>query len=209
MPNYPRPRGATPTRVALVPAFGQCTAANRTHGPALAFPSCAPPAARSGHLTVGTPDSNGAQANSGGSVRFGVAIGDPGTPADEADVVLKVSISDVRRRSDLGDYTGQVQASAGIRITDRDNPASSGSPAATAQDGSFAWAVPCAATPDTTIGSTCTATTSADAVTPGAIKEGMRAVWQLGQVQVFDGGADGQADTTPNTLFMTQGVFVP
>ena len=37
----------------------------------------------------------------------------------------------------------------------------------------------------------------------------MRSIWQLGQVQVFDGGADGQASTTPNTLFATQGVFVP
>ena len=52
-------------------------------------------------------------------------------------------------------------------------------------------------------------TTSADAVNPGVIKESMRSVWQLGQVQVFDGGSDGVASTTPNTLFAVQGVFVP
>ena len=34
-------------------------------------------------------------------------------------------------------------------------------------------------------------------------------MWQLGKVEVFDGGSDGNAATTPNTLFVTQGVFVP
>ena len=209
VPNHPRPQGATPIRASLVPAYAQCTASNRMHGPPLAFASCNPPAPRSTQLTVGTPDANGAKANSNGFVRFDVAVGDPGTPPDEADVILRVSITDVRRQSGLADYTGQLQASTGIRITDRDNAAPSGSPVGTAQDGIFAWTVPCAATPATTIGSTCSGTTSADAVTPGVIKEGMRAVWQLGAIQVFDGGPDGVASTTPNTLFMSQGVLVP
>jgi hypothetical protein len=34
-------------------------------------------------------------------------------------------------------------------------------------------------------------------------------VWEVGQVQVFDGGSDGVVSTAPNTLFATQGVFVP
>ena len=210
VPNYPRPKGATPTRVSLVPAFSQCTSPNRTHGPALAFASCNPPAQQSAQLTVGTPDANSNAANSAGYVRFGTLIGDPGTPADEADVTLRVELTDVRRRSDLADYTGQLEARAPIRITDRDNPPpAGGSAAATVQDAAFAWTVPCSATADTTVGATCAVATSADAVTPGVIKEGMRSIWQLGQVQVFDGGADGQASTTPNTLFATQGVFVP
>ncbi len=210
VPNYPRPRGATPIRVALVPAYAPCASPNRTHGPALAFGSCNPPAQQSAQLTVGTPDANSRTANSEGHVRFGTVVGDPGTPADEADVTLRVELTDVRRRSDLADYTGQLQASAALRITDRDNaPPAGGSPAASVQDGTFAWTVPCAATADTAVGATCSVVTSADAVTPGVIKEGMRAIWQLGQVQVFDGGADGQASTTPNTLFATQGVFVP
>jgi hypothetical protein len=37
----------------------------------------------------------------------------------------------------------------------------------------------------------------------------MRSIWEIVEVQVFDGGADGIADTGPNSLFMTQGVFVP
>jgi hypothetical protein len=35
-------------------------------------------------------------------------------------------------------------------------------------------------------------------------------VWGLGQVKVYDGGADGDADTTgDNTLFEVQGLFAP
>jgi hypothetical protein len=159
---------------------------------------------------VGSPDANGVPAKSIGSTVASVSPGDPDTPADEADVHLRVNITDVRRRSDLADYTGQLQASLPIRITDRDNPPTAGgSPVGTAADGTFAYTVPCASTLDTTIGSTCAVTTSADAVTPGVIKEGMRAMWQLGQVQVFDGGPDGLAATTPNTLFAVQGIFVP
>jgi hypothetical protein len=42
------------------------------------------------------------------------------------------------------------------------------------------------------------------------ITEGKRAVWELGQVRVFDGGADSDASTAAdNTLFAVQGVFVP
>ena len=52
--THPRPKGATPLRVPIVPAYKQCTAANRTHGPALAFPSCNPPVQSLSYLTVRT-----------------------------------------------------------------------------------------------------------------------------------------------------------
>ena len=58
-PGYPRPEGASPLRVSLVPAYQECTAPDRTHGPPLAFPSCASPQQESSELTVGTPDANG------------------------------------------------------------------------------------------------------------------------------------------------------
>ena len=71
------------------------------------------------------------------------------------------------------------------------------------QDTSFPVTVPCSA-------GTCSVATSANAVMPGAVLEGQRAVWQLDQVKVYDGGADGLASTTgDNTLFMVEGVFVP
>jgi hypothetical protein len=45
---------------------------------------------------------------------------------------------------------------------------------------------------------------------PGAVVEGGRSIWELGQVQVFDGGADGLASTAgDNTLFEREGIFVP
>ena len=65
--THPRPKGATPLRVSLVPAFNACTAPNRTHGPPLAFPSCNPPVQSSSAVTIGSPDFNGAAANSEGS----------------------------------------------------------------------------------------------------------------------------------------------
>ena len=40
--------------------------------------------------------------------------------------------------------------------------------------------------------------------------EGDRAVWAFDRVRLLDGGVDGDADTAAdNTLFATQGVFVP
>ena len=41
-PSYPRPKGATPLKTYLVVAYQPCAASNRTHGPPLGFPSCAP-----------------------------------------------------------------------------------------------------------------------------------------------------------------------
>ncbi|HZO59651.1 MAG TPA: PQQ-dependent sugar dehydrogenase [Solirubrobacterales bacterium] len=207
--GYPRPQTAQSVRVSLVPAFQQCTAPDLVHGPPLGFGSCGLPVQRSAQLTIGTPDVNGASAESTGDASLRVMPGDPDTPADEADAMLRIRITDVRRLAGLADYTGQLQAAVGLRITDRDNPAAAGSPAGTVQDSTFTWTVPCTATADTTIGSTCSIVTTADAVTPGAVVEGMRAVWELGHVRVYDGGPDGAAGTVPNTLFASQGLFVP
>lgn len=219
-PGYPRPRGAGPLRASLVPAYNQCTSPNRVHGPP-DFPgnasnpdgSCNPPTQTSAHLTVGTPDANGATANSIGSARLSVINGNPATTADEADVRYAVSITDVRCRQvsggcsgALADYTGQLRVQTGLRMIDRYNGPSE---VGVVQDTSFGVTVPCTATGSTTIGSSCVLNTTADAVLPGAIKETRRAIWQLGQVQVFDGGSDGVVSTTPNTLFAVQGVFVP
>ena len=209
--GYPRPQGAGLFRVSLVPAYRACAAPNREHGPPLAFGSCNPPVQRSDHLTVGTPDANGNPAGSVGSMRLGVAPGDSSTPADEADVTVDFTLGDVRRTSDESDYTGQLQAVTTVRITDRDNDpaAGGGNDPATVSDFPFPATVPCAATASTTTGATCTLSTSFDALVPGAIKELDRSIWQLEALQVFDGGSDGLASTSPNTLFARQGVFVP
>jgi hypothetical protein len=67
----------------------------------------------------------------------------------------------------------------------------------------------CAGTPSATTGGNCAVSTSLDALVPGTITGGDRAVWQLGEVTVSDGGSDGLVSTTPNTLLARQGVFVP
>jgi len=59
------------------------------------------------------------------------------------------------------------------------------------------------------VGSTCAVSTSANAVMPGSVIAGKRAIWELGQVQVFDGGASGTAGASDATLFEDEGVFVP
>jgi TolB protein len=205
--GYARPKGATPVRVSLVPAFRPCTAANRTHGPPLAFASCNPPALESSQLTVGTPDANGPAANSVGFVKYTVISGPPGG-VDDSDVSFGFSLTDVRQQSDvMVDYTGELQATTTVRITDR-----RGGPAnepATVTNVEFPVTVPCTATGSGTVGATCAVTSTLDAVMPGAVPEGKRSNWQLDRVRVNDGGPDGDVDTTPNTLFAVQGIFVP
>ena len=196
--NYPRPRGATPLRVPLVPAFGACTAPNGQHGGPLSFGSCAPPAAQSPYLTVGTPDANGAAANSVGSMLFAVA---------NADVRIAASVTDVRTKS-LVDYGGDLDARAVVRLTDRAN----GSGAVyqgTVTDWTLRMPVPCAPTSDSRIGSDCSSATTANALIPGLVVDGNRAIWELGQVEVLDGGPDGSFSTDDGLPFLKQGVFAP
>ena len=85
-----RPKGATPLRASLVPAFKACAAPNRTHGAPLAFPSCNPPVQTSNFLTIGSPDANGAGANSTGFVLLKVK------PTSPEDVLITSIGTDVR-----------------------------------------------------------------------------------------------------------------
>jgi hypothetical protein len=205
---YPRPKGATPLRASLVPAFQACTIPNSSHGAPLAYSSCAPPAQASGFLTVGAPDSNGVPANSIGFAKFTAVAGNASTPANEADMKIDVSMTDVRRKADLADYTGELQLLPGFRVTDRLN----GSPTvdqATVSDFGFAVTVPCNATAATNTGSVCAVTTTANSVLPGSIVEVKRTIVEMGQIRLFDGGSDGLASTAGNSLFAIQGVFTP
>ena len=203
-----RAESATPLRVSLAVAYDQCTSANRQHGGPLAVPSCNPPTQASDFLTVGTLDANGQQAQGVASLRLDAIQGDISTPADEADVRLRATATDVRLKSGLGDYTGELQAATTLRMTDRNNGPSQTEPA-TSQDLDYSFAVPCQATADTGVGSTCNVVTTADSLVPGTVLEGKRSNWQVGQVRLYDGGSDGVASTAGNTLFEDQGLFVP
>jgi hypothetical protein len=206
--SYARPRGATPFRASLVPAFLLCTSPNRAHGAPLAFGSCSPPVQASSLVTIGSPDANGRSANSIGSVSLVAVAGNPGTLPDEADVKIRATITDVRRTADLTDYTGQLQLLPSLRITDKLNGSSPIDPG-TVSDLDFPVTVPCAATADTTVGSTCSVSTTADSVLPGTITELKRTILQLAEVKVLDGGADGLAATPDNSLFAVEGVYIP
>jgi hypothetical protein len=211
--GYPRPKGASPLKVPLVPAYNSCTSANRMHGLPLAYGSCNPPVQQSSVLTLGTPEANGVAANSVGSVQYTAISGNSGTAANDADVKIQASITDVRKKSGLSDYTGQLRLTSALRITDR---YSSAEPATqpfnrvgTGNDTTFPVTVTCAATADTSIGGTCSVATTANAAVPGSVLESRRTIWQLGQMQVYDGGASGVAGSSDANLFMDQGVFVP
>ena len=192
-----------------MPAYKACTAPDRTHGAPFAYGSCSAPVQRSDYLTFGSPDANGKAANSIGSVRLDVQLGNPVTPVDEADVLVTASLTDVRNQSSLTDYTGQLKANTTVRITDANNGGANGSDPATVSDVPLSATMSCAATPSTTIGGDCSVSTSLDALVPGTVTESDRSVWQLGEVTVSDGGSDGVVSTSPNTVLARQGIFVP
>jgi DNA-binding beta-propeller fold protein YncE len=207
--GYPRAKAATPLYAPLVPAYDACAIANRQHAGPLNFGSCSPPVQTSAFATAGTPDANAAAANMVGFVRLRVLTGNASTAADEADVELTVDVTDVRNSGGLTDYTGELGLSAALRTTDRLNGLARNGPA-TGVDADLSAPIGCASTPDTSIGSTCSLTTTLDTLVPGMVAEGARSIWRLGQIGVLDGGPDGDADTpTGNTVFARQGVFVP
>ena len=201
--GYPRPKGATPLRVPLVPAHQECTAPNRTHGAPLSFPSCEPPTQTSQDLTVGTPDANRKPVGSTGSVLLRVvSCPECASPLPTADVRIDASITDVRDQPNLDDYTGELEGRFGLRMTDGYSGAGAGDPQidpATVADTTFKFAMPCAATSGDT-GAACAVSTSASAVLPGSVRDGDRAIWELGAIGVYDPSGG---------LFATQGVFAP
>ncbi len=223
--SHPRPKGASPFRTSLVPAFEPCSAPNRTHGPPLAFPSCNPPAQTSGQATVGAPDANGGAANFSGSFILQVYVGVPGPP-DDSDVGLKLNLTDVRcvptgarcgaaNAAGPADYSGEIGLRYPIRFTDHWNAVApgGGTDPATMQDAEITlepFGIPCAGTASTSIGSTCIVNTSYNAFHPGLIKDGKRLNEEIGDFQVYDGGADGDSSTPgDNTVFLRSGVFIP
>jgi TolB protein len=211
---YPRPGGASPLLVYLVPAYKQCTpeAQNSSHVAPLAAGSCSPPVQESSLLTT---SSIGQML---GYVRLDVVVGNPSTPADEADVKIESQISDVRNASDQSDYAGQVLLKSKIRLTDR--ASGFGGVSATADDRNFNVPLSCTPTAEAPRGSTCELTTTVDALIPGFAKEGKRAVISTVSFQVLDAGPDTDVGsdfpacpptcgTGDERTFLDQGVFAP
>jgi hypothetical protein len=223
--THPRPKSASPMVMSLVPAYNQCVAPNRTHGPALAFASCHPPAQTSAQATVGTPDAFGGPANSTGYLRFKAFESLPGGPV-EADILIDLVLNDVRcvptgtrcgaaNASGPADYSGELRFSFAFRLTDHWNATApgGGTDAATVQDFMIEHSWPCAESELTSTGSTCNLHTSVITLIPGwpgASMDSKRGIWELDAVRIYDGGGDGGGDTTAdNTVFAQPGVFIP
>jgi Tol biopolymer transport system component len=213
--GYPRPRGATPFLTYLVPAYKPCTAPSTSHGAPLSFQSCNPPQQASSYLTVGTPDANGAGARSIGFIKLRVKSSNPSS------LLATGTITDVRclpgtdasvcnspNAADGPDYSGELQANAMIRISDRDN-GPNGDQTATVIDIPFPVNFFCVNTTDTTTGGVCTIPTEQPLIPYPQSTTPPRAVVGITQFQVFDGGPDGNVSTNDNTVFMRQGIFVP
>jgi hypothetical protein len=137
--------------------------------------------------------------------------GDPISPGDEAEVGLQLGVNHVYRRSDMSEYTGEVELRFDVRITDRENvPAAGNDGGGTVTDIPMEFTAQCAATADPALGGQCGIDTSLDTLVPGTVKERLRSIWQLSQLRIYDGGPDGVASTEDgNQLFQVQGLFVP
>ena len=139
---------------------------------------------------------------------FRSRLGDDSTPADEADVEITASISDVFRAGSVPtDYVGELRMRARLRLTDGLSGSAAVDPG-TVDDFFMKVRMPCTVTTGRS-GSTCAAQTTADAIFPGFVVESRRTLWDLGTAQVFDGGSDGSSSTPGDTLFATQGLLVP
>jgi hypothetical protein len=225
--THPRPRGAGPMYMPLVPVYAACGAPNRTHGPPLAFASCNPPAQTSAQATVGTPDAFGGAANSTSSLRLKHIPCTSNCPEPEGDFLIDIVLNDVRcvptgarcgtaNASGPADYSGEMRFSFTFRLTDHWNATApgGGTDTATVQDfaidlpGAVPWA--CVQSGSTSTGSTCDLHTSLNALIPGASKGGKRSIWELHAVRIYDGGADGDGGSAAdNTVFARPGIFIP
>ncbi len=202
----------------LVHAFKQCTSPNVTHISPLNQPSCTPAALDSSEVTTGVVG------RASGNARLDVVPGNVSTIDDEADVRINASVSDVRKKIDGTDYTGQLIFSTGIRITDRANGSSQGL-SGVAGDTELSLPITCNPTADTTIGGSCSISTTADTLVPNLAREGKRAVVAALRLGLEDAGADGDVNPPPpapfglscppicgsgdESPFMVQGVFLP
>jgi hypothetical protein len=213
--SHPRTKATAPLKVSLVPAFAPCAAANRTHGPPLAFPSCSPPQQASSRLTTGS-----VPALLQGHWSIFIKAGLAGPPDDTA-ARLFSTITDVRCGAPSpgcptagADYAGELEVRITVRMSDHYNAVGpgGGTDPATVQDVDLSFPMPCAATSDPDIGATCDYFPGADILSfyPGAVKDSKRVIMEFGPVTVLDGGNDGDAGTDDGAQpFLTQGVFIP
>jgi hypothetical protein len=206
LPVYPEPASASSMSVALVPIFKPCGITPPppgSHAPPFGGGTCV--AAVSGVAHVGAANVS--------SATITVIPGNFTTVANEADVRYQVSATDIRSTSPTGPEYNPVAGGpdmtldARIRITDSNNGATATDPA-TAVELGFPIPVDCVTTggPD---GSNCTADTTANAVSPGSVKEGKDEIIQTFRILLEDAGPDNIRGNSDDKFMEQQGYFVP
>jgi hypothetical protein len=218
------PKSAGLLHFVLVPNFRQTISATQcsarggqpsTHGLPLGLSSCNPPA-----FIPGTVAHAGVKATSTADITVIPGDTDP-TNGNGADVSLVGSGTDVRSGSATGpDYDpnpsgADITSVAKIRVSDHYNT-TTGQPCSsttscpgTMQDLDFMTPVTCTATADPTIGSTCSVSTTANAVVPNSVLENKNGVIQTFRLRIADAGNNGvPGDTDDRDAFM-QGIYIP
>jgi hypothetical protein len=146
-----------------------------------------------------------------GSVQV-TAISGSLASGDQADLGIGVSATDIRNRATGGDYDlspgAEVTLSPLIRLTDTHNGSTAALPATTI-DFAYPIAVDCAATANPAVGATCSASTSFDSVTPGAVKEFHATVLAVSRQWLYDSGTDGVRGNGDDRQFAQSGIYVP
>ena len=137
----------------------------------------------------------------------------PGAPGgvDDTDVALEFSMDDVFTNA-LADYTGELRASDPLAHHRQRQHARARRPgcAPRCRRRRSTWSCPARAVRRPQRGLVLHLHHDRRRLVPGAATEGRRGVWALGRIAVYDGGADGDANTPAgDTLFATQGVFIP
>jgi hypothetical protein len=230
--GYARPRSATPLNIRLVPSFLECTSPNGSHGAPLASGSCSA-AQSSVFLTLNSPDrtppyNTAAAATASMTMRLYCTDASPPPctvlAGDQQDVAIELKTTDTRCVAATGGctvaggtYSGKLLVTTSSRITDRLNGAAQQSPG-TVADYPFTFGAQC-------VSGDCNLSSSFDAVIPGLVREQKRAVWELGEIEVLDGGSDGELIAAPSpasgvcppacarngdeTVFLRQGLLAP
>jgi hypothetical protein len=227
--THPRPAAGAQFRVPIVIAYTQCVApTNRFHGVALEAPSCnrgadtdsgqtsnwlttgggaAPqPAAAGSSFVKVTTCVAGTTASGTCSTPPGMSVPDVRIEANGTQVLCKVGGPSQGQCTggQYSTYNGQVLGDATIRITDHHNavaPAGTGD-TATVIDLPFPVAANCT-------NGTCNVVTHANGVVPGAVQPAKRGNVEIRHIMINDGGQAGVADSPDDTLFATQGIFIP
>ena len=193
---YPRPGSGTPVRVPLAPGFATCASPNSLHVAPLALAACTPPVPESQTLTT-SPLGRGF-----GFVRLRGILGDPSTPADEADMAIDMEATDVLCAAASAacpggagsDFSGNVVLQLQVRITDKRSSRFERVPA-TSQT-IIGFPVTCDTTVNMSIGGSCSLATTADTVAPNFAREDRRTILDLLRIRVIDPGPDGALGST-------------